>query len=213
MTLAADAVEPSSLLGRVTWFRALVALTMLAMFANMTLQAREIDRLEKAVRIWKHRAQWPAVGVTFPPMATTTLRGDSRMVGARSPKSQIIAVFTTTCPFCRASVPQWRRLSGLADTSATLGMTWLSLSPRDSTLAYANTNGLPEEHVAFGAERALVLAARMRGVPVTLVVDTGGVIQHEFVGQLTEVQADSVLLAARTPRVPTPTAMARSAKP
>lgn len=141
-----------------------------------------------------------------------TSRRRARVVGARSLKTQIIAVLTTSCPNCRASIPQWKRLSRLVDTLAT-EMVWLSLSPHDSTLAYVNEHGLPQEQVAENPDRTLVLAARMRGVPLALVVDTGGVIRHVSAGQLTAPQADSVLLVARTLRATRASATLRSAQP
>lgn len=184
-----------------------------AIVIALSLQEFRIRRLEASVRLWQTRARGPTAGVTFPPLPTQTLSGEPRVVGARSAKTQIIAAFTTSCPYCRASVPEWRRLAALVDTSTAVDMVWLSLSSRDSTVAYVREHGLPSEKIAIDPEKALVLAARMRGVPVTLVVDTGGVIQHVALGQLTRQKADSLLLAARAPRVSAPRAPKRSAQP
>lgn len=204
-------MQPS--LSRTNWKQRLLTASVGVLFVAVVTQSFQIRHLEESVRIWKRRAQWPAIGVQFPPLATNTLRGGARVVGSRSSKTQIVAVFTTTCPNCRASVPQWRRLSTSIDTSSSVEMVWLSLSPSDSTLVYANEHGIPEAQVAVNPDPALVLAARMRGVPVTLVVDTAGVIQHIFAGQLTQVQADSVLLAAWAPRAAGPSAPKRAAQP
>ena len=186
---------------RRSWTQWLLVLSLGVVLVTLVLQSFEIRRLQSSVHLWRRRAQWPADGVRFPPLPTTTLRGDARMVGARSTKTQIIVVSTTSCPYCRASLPQWRRLSALVDTSHAIEMVWLSLSPRDSTFAYASAHGLPQEDIAVEPDSALVLAARIRGVPLTLVVDTAGVIRHLIAGVLTMAPADSVLLAARMPRV------------
>ena len=76
-------------------------------------------------------------------------------------------------------------------------MVWLSLSPQDSTTGYVAEHQLPTERVFVGADKALLRAARMRGVPLTLVVDSSGSIQYVHAGAVTQSMVDSIVLVAR----------------
>ena len=191
---------------RIAWDKWIVGVLFAVLMVTLVLQSLGTRQLQTSVREWKRRAQWPAAGVGFPPLATHALSGEVRVVGAGPTKAQIIAVFTTSCPYCKASVPTWQVLSAVTDTSSVMEMVWLSLSPRDSTENYVREHALPSTKVVIDPEKKLMLAARIRGVPLTLVVDSAGIIRHVFAGALTAIQADSALLAARTPRAPGTTA-------
>lgn len=198
---------------RVAWPTWIGVVSFAIVLVTLVLQSLGARQLQASVREWKRRAQWPAAGVGFPPLTTHALNGDVRLVGAGPTKAQIIVVFTTSCPYCRASLPQWQALSAVTDTSSVMEMVWLSLSQRDSTVQYVREHGLPDQNVVVEPEKQLMLAARIRGVPLTLVVDSAGTIRQVFAGALTAIQADSVLLAARTPRAPGTTAPRPTPRP
>ena len=179
---------------------ALVALTWVVLAANNVLQALEIRELRRAVIMWRRMAQWPAAGVGFPPLTVAGLDSTTRVVGAGPARSQVIAAFTASCPFCRQSQPEWRSLATRLDSLGDVDMVWLSESPRDSTVSYAAEHQLPTSRVVLEADKALMRAARMRGVPLTLLVDSAGIIRYVHAGVFTHVQADSVLLAVRALR-------------
>ncbi len=182
------------------WLRAIATLTAAVVLGTMTLQALEIRQLRASVVEWRRRAQWPAVDVGFPPLTVQTLDGSTRTVGSGPSRGQVIAVFTTSCPYCLANQPAWKALASRLDSLGDVDMVWLSLSPRDSTANYASEQQLPENRLVLEANKALLRAARIRGVPLTLVVDAGSIIRYVHVGALTSMQLDSIVLAARAPR-------------
>ncbi len=185
---------------RKAWWRILTALSVAVVLGTVTLQAFETRQLRTSVREWRRRAQWPAVGFGFPPLTVRTLEGATRVVGAGPMRTQVLAVFTSSCPYCRASLPVWRSLATGLDSLQDAEMVWLSLSPRDSTIRYAAEQRLPMDRVVLEPDAALLRAARIRGVPLTLVVDSGGIVRYVHAGVFTQLQADSIVLAARAPR-------------
>jgi peroxiredoxin len=115
-------------------------------------------------------------------------------------------VFTTTCPYCEASIPAWNRLSDLlaAEGTALLG---ISLDPEEETRTYRQQHGLRYPVIHFPHES---LRRMYRGgwVPATMVVDGEGLILHARMGQVEIGPAtDSVLEAVRW----APAAAARAA--
>lgn len=178
--------------------RWLVGLAVAAGLAAAILQALEVRQLRQSVEQWRRRAQWPAAGVGFPPLEARSLDGARRFVGAGPSRAQVIVVFSTSCPFCRATLPAWRQLAARLDSLGTpVDMVWLSLSPRDSPRQYVGEQRLPYDRVAVDPDIVMLRAARIRGVPLTVVVDSRSIVRHVHAGRLTPLQADSVILAAR----------------
>lgn len=184
---------------RKVWWRVLTALSIVVVLGTVLLQALETRQLRSSVQEWRRRAQWPAVSLGFPPLAVQSLDGTASIIGVGPNRPQVVAVFTTSCPYCRESQSSWRSLASRLDSLGDTDMVWLSLSPHDSTASYAVEQHLPVNRVMLGADAALLRAARIRGVPLTLVVDSGGVVKYVHAGIFTRAQEDSVVLAARTP--------------
>lgn len=58
------------------------------------------------------RLRSPPVGYMLPTFETETVSGDRVTIGEASPGSrQLLLIFDTECPFCRASLPAWRDIS------------------------------------------------------------------------------------------------------
>jgi len=177
----------------------LVGVLLVALGLDVALGI-ETRSLRAAYQDLGNRVREPHAGIFVPTFRTATLRGDSLTVGALARSGrQVVFVFTTTCPYCRASLPAWRQLAYDADTSRVmhvqvLGISWDSV---EQTRRYAAEQGLTFPIVRF-PERKLGVLYRARAVPVTLVLDSMGRVLFGHVGVLTDTLArDSVWPAIR----------------
>lgn len=168
----------------------------------------ETRSLRAAYQELGNRARDPHAGIFVPTFRAVTLHGESLTVGALSGSGrQVVFVFTTTCPYCRASLAAWRQLARDADTARgphvqVVGISWDSV---EQTRRYAAEQALTFPIVRF-PERKLGVLYRARAVPVTMVLDSTGRVLFGHVGVFTEALArDSVWPAIRF-RPPAPPA-------
>jgi peroxiredoxin len=150
----------------------------------------------------------------LPAFQTATLDGRPVTIG-QLPQSgrQVLFVYTTTCPYCKASLPAWRRIASVADTlsSPRAQVYGVSLDSADATRKYEVANRLPYPSVRF-PEQKLISMYRAGAVPMTLVLDQNGRTVYSRVGELRAPAAiDSVLTALR--QKDPPPAPARPAAP
>jgi len=196
--LAVESSNTKSL--RVAMSMVLVLAVLLAI--TTTLQTIELQRLRPAVRLWRQRAQWPVVGGTLPVFTGQRLDGSVVELTPTGDARQLWFIFTTSCPNCRATMAQWKRLAASALSQSATPAYWVSLSPVDSTLRHATEFGLPMDRVVLLKDHRAIRAARMPGVPLTIAVSAEGRVEGVHAGLLADGPVtDSLLLAARRPRV------------
>jgi len=172
-----------------------VFILALALIWVLTMQLRSA-RAQYADLAQRYRE--PHAGMYLPTVvapdlaAHLVLLGDSTR-GAR----QLVFVFTTECPYCRASLPAWRRLAAEAEAmrSPRVRVVGVTLSAPDSTRAYAAEHRLTFPIVRF-PEHKLVYIYRSQTVPVTMVIDAPGRVVYAHVGQLTDTLVEDSVLAA-----------------
>ncbi|MBV9109632.1 MAG: TlpA family protein disulfide reductase, partial [Gemmatimonadetes bacterium] len=112
---------------------------------------------------------------------------------------QVLFVYTTTCPYCKATLPAWKRITAVADTmtAAKAQVYGVSLDSADVTRRYAQANALPYPTVRFPEER-YVSMYRASAVPLTLVLDERGRTVYAHVGEISAPAViDSVLDAVK----------------
>lgn len=139
-------------------------------------------------------------GTYVPSFTAVSATGDSLMAGyASAGERQLLILLTSTCPFCRETLPEWKGLVGrLADSSLAdhdlrvLGLTTDSLS---DAAAYAKANDLPFPLVPFPNRK---LASLYRGftVPQIIVSDAEGRVVFARHGVIRTTQAVDSILAA-----------------
>ncbi|MEJ7812538.1 MAG: redoxin domain-containing protein [Gemmatimonadaceae bacterium] len=169
----------------------------LGLVAVLSLQART-QRGE--LRRYQYRTMHPYPGMWVPTVRAATLAGDSVTIGRTAlGRRQVLIAFTTTCDFCRQSIPRWKRLSAelVADTTHQAEVFWLSLSSADSTRRYVR-----EHQIAFPViklpEAKLERVYRTNAVPVIVVLsDSGRVVYSRAAVLSTRAAIDSVLAAVR----------------
>src|SRR5690606_20371898 len=142
----------------------------------------------------------PQPGAYVPTVRTLTLEGDTVTLGeAADGGRQVLFVFTTTCPYCRATLPTWNRIAGTLDTLSTPRIAVFGVSVNSSDIAgtFAAEHGLrfPVVRLTRPKDRVLYRTGR---VPETRVLDAHGRIVYTRAGVLdTDAVVDSVIAAAR----------------
>ncbi len=168
-----------------------VALGLVAILAvqNRALEARNAELAERLV--------FPYRGLVVPAFEGVTLSGDSVRIGSGpdSALRQVLLFFTTTCPYCKASIPVW---NAVATRGRELGFAvyGVVLDSLDLARAYVAEHGLTYPVVPL-PERRLAELYRIRRVPMMLVVDAAGRIRYARWGEVSSgTVLDSVVAAA-----------------
>ncbi len=167
---------------------AAVALVV-ALAARSSAQRKEIERLRLRMRL-------PHAGLLVPSFRATTLEGDPVTIGeGPSGERQLLFVFDTRCPFCRATLPAWERIyrEVRASHGAAAAVYGISLDPEEETRRYVADHGVGFPVLHFPSDRLRRLY-RAEAVPLTLVVDHAGTVLYARLGQLADqASVDSVL--------------------
>lgn len=178
------------------------ALSMIALALTLgvtTVLALEVRSLRPQADQLRTRKALPYIGQWYPTVHTVSLAGDSVTIGETGRgRSQVLIYFSTTCPYCLETLPTWKRLSAelVADSARRFDVYWVSLSDADSTAAYTRRHDITYPVVRMPHWKINRLA-RVKGVPITLVIDRYGQIAHVHPSVFrTRQSADSVLVAA-----------------
>lgn len=176
--------------------------------------------LRKAYFELRTRASRPYRGYVVPTFRAGTITGDSVTIGELPDSSsrQLVFVLTTTCPYCRATLPLWaavadsaRRQRPVHTTVVALSLDSLALTQRyasDHKVSYA---------VATFPNWKLPVHFRASAVPVTMVLDYRGRVLYAHTGLVQgKPTVDSLYRAIRgelglTPQRRTDSAGVRSA--
>jgi peroxiredoxin len=174
-----------------------LAILATALSAALSFQVRSLYGYRAEVRRLREDMRHLHPGQYVPAVRAATLAGGSVTLGETAPgRSQVLIVFTTTCPYCRATLPAWRELtrSLQADSASRHDVVWVSLSARDSTRDYVAEHGITAP-VAFFPDSRTRRAYGVHGVPVTIVLDARGRVMHARRAELaTAASVDSVML-------------------
>ena len=164
-----------------------MAFGLIAVSALCIALATEFRDLSRSYDVLRQRSGLPHAGYFMPTFSARTMAGDSVQIGATSGvrHRQLVFVLTTTCPYCRQTLPIWaaladsvRRLSGW-----TVDVVGISLDSVDVTRTYGETHGVAYPLVTFPS-RKLKQLYRARAVPQTLVLDEEGRVLYARTGLL-----------------------------
>lgn len=141
-------------------------------------------------------------GQYVPSFKGITAAADESLTVGQGPvgSRQVLIFLTSTCPYCRQTLPFWKRMAGQLADSITAGspVRILALTTDSLTVAkeYARINQLPFPLVPLEGMR-LVSMYRAFVVPQTIVIDHEGRVLLARHGVIETQQAlDSVIKAA-----------------
>jgi len=135
----------------------------------------------------------PHPGTVVPTFRAATLEGRPVVVGELpdSGARQVLFIFNTTCPFCLATLPVWKRLGDSLGRLGGVQMLAISLDPEDSTKDYVAAHALRYPALIF-PQRKLKRLYRAVAVPQTVVLDWSGTVLYAKTGTLDSASLDSV---------------------
>ena len=140
------------------------------------------------------RARDPYSGLYLPAISIATVTGDSAKLGECADcRAQLLFVFTTTCGFCRASLPAWKRIATAFNGDPDIEVYGISADSSEITHQFAIEHRLEFPVVSF-TERRLRALYRSDAVPQTLILNPRGRVDFARLGALTDSAAvDSVI--------------------
>lgn len=183
-----------------TKLRSIVILLALAVASSLVvvlaLQKRDLlTRIDNLTERIRH----PYVGMYVPAVTLSAVTGDSVLLGGPPlGHVQVLFVFSTSCQYCKASLPAWKQIAAelaASDRAEVVGVSTDSVEP---TRRYLVQHGIELPVVSF-TDRRLLAMYRAGTTPQTLIIDADGRVGYSHLGAVTEpVVIDSILNAAAT---------------
>jgi peroxiredoxin len=139
-----------------------------------------------------------SIGQFVPAFTSTAV--NSAQVSVGEPKGnnrQLLILLTSTCPFCRQTLPTWKAVARRVDSVPSHSIEMIALTTDSARLAanYSATNALPFPLVVFPSRRLMATYHAFR-VPQTILVDSSGRVMYARSGVLTPPAVDSLWAAA-----------------
>ncbi len=127
----------------------------------------------------------PAAGELLPSIEATDLEGrDIELTFNEAGRSSMLFVFTTSCPACKANLPQWLALrEHLGERYDIIG---ISLDSRQATRTYIADHSLPFSVFVPTDPNRFRSDYGLPGVPETLHAGPDGRVQGAWLGVLPE---------------------------
>lgn len=124
----------------VRWRGVVVAL-LLSSAGLVVVLARQNRALEHQATELFRRLSTPQPGTFVPTFRAASLSGDSLTIGeASTGVRQVLLVFTTTCPYCLASLLAWRRIAAALQSTPPASVVGISLDSAEATARYARVH-------------------------------------------------------------------------
>lgn len=162
----------------------------------------QLMRLREDQRWLVDRVNLPYVGMFVPQVAATTLDGRSVSLGQPQGRRQVLFFFNTTCPHCRASLPQLKLAARELQRHAGVELVGVAFATPAQTAAYAREHALDFPLIAVDDDRRTQALFRARRVPSLLVIGDDGRVRYQRVGELNGKTPLQELLRAATAAEP-----------
>lgn len=174
------------------WANALlviVACTAGAAIWTLVMQNRTLrDALSSSRRTAPESYQ---LGEQLPNVGVVDLSGESLELQDLTAEVGVLAFLTTTCPYCRNSLPVWEDVHSEL-TSRGLPLIGISFDPLENTRRYADEHSIewPLYVLASDADRDLL---KVGGVPLTISIAPAGVITGVWFGELAPEDSTQII--------------------
>ena len=131
-------------------------------------------------------------GDQMPPVSLSDLAGRAAALTDLVPDGGVIVFLTTTCPFCKETLPAWNRLAG-AYAASDVPFVGISLDDPERTRAYADSMRVAWPH--WIAEEPLAASAELKVplVPLTVLVGRTNAVERVWHGALTDADVRALL--------------------
>ena len=124
-----------------------------------------------------------AAGESVPEVDLVNLEGGKGELRELMAEGGVLAFLTTTCPYCRETLPIWSELAAMYEDRG-VPFVWVSLHDQALTEAYAREQGL-ERPMWLTADPDAVPELRVDAVPFTVLVGPGSTVEQVWLGPLT----------------------------
>ena len=165
------------------WTKRLTGAALAVASVLLLVLAWRYWNLTQAYAELRVKASLPYAGFVLPTFRAETLDGDTVVVGELPDTTarQLLFVFSSSCPYCRATLPVWEALAD--SVAATAPVLALTVDSTATARAYAHDHGLRYTVARFPDWKSVRLA-RASAVPQTLVLDARGRVLFAHTGQL-----------------------------
>lgn len=200
--------------GASRWTVALLATGLVLATVLVVVLALQLRKANADMRWFAERATRPYVGMYVPRVPVASLDGQTHELGQPKADYQLVFFFTTTCPYCRASLPLVKNIA--RDLPATSGqraeILGVAFATPAQAQAYAREHALDFPVIAL-EDRRISMLFRARKVPAFLVIDRNGRVKHSHSGVLNTKHSVKDILAAVRPEAAPPTAAPSTSAP
>lgn len=170
--------------------RILLALVGLLMVVNVLLI---VQNLSLRSRIVPQPVEFLGAGDAVPPLEGWSLAEDSIKLDYASGTTPTVLLFLSpSCRFCEELLPNWQNMIGTAQAN---GMRVTAVvraeESRQAVAEYLKRWEVPSLDIIF-APPETIAAYGFHATPITMVVDPGGRVQHNWIGAWNADQAAEV---------------------
>ena len=182
-----------SLLRSVTGtFARFVAPTALVLAAAVAVFLAQQNRdLLRDVKRLRGQQRLPHLHDVMPVVRAPRLDGGTAMLGGGPDQAQVLFMFDVGCHYCAENLAKWQMIYRAMQGAPRVGVYAVSLDSDSATRAYVEAHKLTMPVARFPDHRSAG-TYRIIGVPVTLVVDSSGLVLYERASVLTMPAVDSL---------------------
>lgn len=167
-----------------------VALIAVLGMQNRTLKTGNAQLIERSAA--------PHAGLTMPAFDAVTSAGDSVTIGsAPEGEKQLLLFFTSTCPICNNTLPAWNEIAQKAAALGEVNVFGIQLDTMQLELGNAGVTALYFPLLNLPDSR-LQQWYRVRGVPVTVLLNHEGRVLYSKLGEISERSMIDTVMAAVT---------------
>lgn len=185
-------VKASSAGGR--WFNIISAVMIVLLSVELVILVVENRRYEEMLvqSGVLRRSDALKPGERLGDILIRTLEGkDGQLSFSGQDDRYLLFVLSTSCPHCLANLPKWADINRRVAPSGRY-VVGLSVQGTGETTQYIQDNGV-SFYTVTTPDSAFLDRYRIPGVPATLLVSTGGIVQNVWVGELTDDQVAEVV--------------------
>lgn len=125
-------------------------------------------------------------------MKVQTLDGDASEISYDDPtKKYLLFVLSTTCPHCEKTLVNWKEIA-LSKSAEKCNIFGISMHDLEKTKQYLATKDVGFYLVSVGADTSFGRKYKISGVPETILIKGGGLVEKVWIGELSVEQTKEI---------------------